>query len=171
MRLLIVEDDLDGREMLAELFRMHDWIVIAVPTVGAALRELRAGGFDVIISDENLDGESGSSMLRRAFAEGLLSTVGALMYTAEPGKLEVPVGVRVLKKPLAIATILDEAMASAPESQAVDAPTRRSTRRCRSDGSALYVGADDSSRPFTALMDGLETVAACPPSSPGPSGT
>ena len=25
MRLLIVEDDLDGREMLTELFRLHAW--------------------------------------------------------------------------------------------------------------------------------------------------
>ena len=107
MRLLIVEDDLDGREMLADLFRMHDWVVTAVPSTRAGMTELRSGGFDVIISDENLHGQSGSGMLREASAEGLLTTVGALLYTAEPGQLEVPTGVRVLRKPLAITTLLD----------------------------------------------------------------
>src|SRR4051812_35722111 len=100
MRLLIIEDDMDGREMLAELFRTHDWLVTAVPTTRAGMTELRSGGIDLIISDENLDGESGSSMLREAWAEGLLGSVGVLMYTAERDWLEVPNGVRVLHKPL-----------------------------------------------------------------------
>jgi DNA-binding response OmpR family regulator len=115
MRLLIVEDDPDGRDMLAELFRMHDWIVTAVATASEAMRELRDGGFDLIISDENLEGESGSSMLRDACAAGLLGSTGALMYTAQPGRLDVPFGVRVLRKPMAIGTILNEARAAAPE--------------------------------------------------------
>jgi len=32
MRVLIVEDDLDGRELLAEILRMHDWVVTANTT-------------------------------------------------------------------------------------------------------------------------------------------
>jgi DNA-binding response OmpR family regulator len=119
MRLLIVEDDQDGREMLTELFRMHAWQVTPVPSTAAAMVELRAGGFDVIISDENLEGASGSAMLREAFEEGLLRNVGALMYTAEAGDLEVPPGVRVLKKPLGIAQLVDEvtaAIAGSPDS-------------------------------------------------------
>lgn len=113
MRLLIVEDDLDGREMLAELFRMHDWEVTAVPTTHAAMLELRSGSFDVVISDEDLEGHSGSSMLREACDEGLLDHVGALMYTAEPSELDVPSGVRVLRKPLGITQLLHEAKAAA----------------------------------------------------------
>jgi DNA-binding response OmpR family regulator len=129
MRLLIIEDDADARESLADLFRMHDWVVTAVPTIPAGMRELRAGGIDVIISDEDLHGESGSRMLREASTEGLLISVGALMYTAEPSMLEVPRGVRVLQKPLAIAVLLDEAKAIAPE--LIDGPpsSRRRTRR------------------------------------------
>jgi DNA-binding response OmpR family regulator len=113
MRLLLVEDDPDGREMLADLFRMHSWDVIAVRTTGAGMTELRAGGFDVIISDENLEGESGSRMLRAASDEGLLQRVGVMMYTAERGMLEVPEGARVLRKPVALATLLEEAQAVA----------------------------------------------------------
>jgi DNA-binding NtrC family response regulator len=115
MRLLIVEDDQDGREMLTELFRMHAWEVTPVPSTAAAMVELRAGGFDVVISDENLEGASGSAMLREASKEGLLRDVGALMYTAEPGDLELPPGVRVLKKPLGIAQLVDEVTAALAE--------------------------------------------------------
>jgi DNA-binding response OmpR family regulator len=115
MRLLIVEDDQDGREMLAELFRMHAWDVRAVPNVNAAMVELRAGGFDVVISDEDLEGSSGSAMLREASEEGLLEHVGALMYTAQPSKLEVPPGVRVLQKPMGIGGLVEAVAAAVAE--------------------------------------------------------
>lgn len=112
MRLLIVEDDPDGREILAELFRRNEWRVVAVATGEAALSELRTGGIDMVISDENLDGASGSAMLRTAALEGLLSDVVALMYTAEPESLDVPPGVRVLHKPLAVGLLVEEVKAS-----------------------------------------------------------
>ncbi len=113
MRLLIVEDDRDGREMLAEMFRMHGWDVTAVPTTDAAMLELKSGGFDVVISDEDLEGRSGSGMLREARQQGLLENMGALMYTADPADLDVPSGVRVLRKPLGVMQLLDEAKAAA----------------------------------------------------------
>ena len=109
MRLLIVEDDPDGRELMAELFRLHDWSVTAVPTTDDGLAQLRRGGFDVVISDENLEGESGSRMIRVACREGLLSSVGVVMYTAEDHKLDLPDGARVLHKPLGTGQLLQEA--------------------------------------------------------------
>ena len=115
MRLLIVEDDQDGREMLTELFRMHAWEVTPVPSTHAAMVELRAGGFDVVLSDENLEGASGSAMLRTASEQGLLQNVGALMYTAEPGELELPPGIRVLQKPMGITRLLEEVTAAAAD--------------------------------------------------------
>jgi DNA-binding response OmpR family regulator len=152
MRLLIVEDDPDGREMLAELFRMHAWEVTAVPSTEAGMAELRQGGFDVVISDENLEGQSGSSMLRHANDEGLLGDVGVLMYTAEPGRLKVPHGVRVLRKPLGIMKLLDEARAVAPDSDGKPAPDsdKPSSRRLRRNKAGvelvLYVTDSPSSR-------------------------
>jgi DNA-binding response OmpR family regulator len=153
MRLLIVEDDPDGREMLAELFRMHDWSVECASTTEAALRELRTGGFDVVISDEDLQGNSGSCMLRSAAEEGLLHHVGVLMYTAasEPERLDLPEGARVLTKPLGIAQLLDEAMAAAPEAVR-DSAVPSSHERRRSPSAAhnvelvLYVTDSQSSR-------------------------
>jgi len=142
MRLLIVEDDLDGREMLTELFRMHGWQVTPVSSTGAAMVELRAGGFDVVISDENLEGASGAAMLREAAREGLLQNVGALVYTAEPGQLELPPGVRVLHKPMGITTLLEDVTAAAsgaPSSRErvkrTSAVPRRVDQRARLDQS------------------------------------
>ena len=115
MRLLIVEDDPDGRELMAELFRLHDWSVTAVPTTVDALALLRRGGFDVVISDENLEGESGSKMLRAACREGLLASVGVVMYTAEDHKLDLPAGARVLHKPLGTGQLVHEAEIAAEQ--------------------------------------------------------
>jgi DNA-binding NtrC family response regulator len=161
MRLLIVEDDQDGREMLTELFRMHAWQVTPVPSTAAAMVELRAGGFDVVISDENLAGASGSAMLREASEQGLLRDVGALMYTAEPGDLELPPGVRVLKKPLGIAQLVDEvkaALGEAPGSgERVKAARTGSTRV----ELVLYVtGSEQSRRALRAMRSVLEGIDA-----------
>ena len=112
MRLLIVEDDPDGREILADLFRMHAWDVTAVPTTEAAMNELRAGGFEVVMSDEDLEGSSGSSMLCGASEAGLLENVGVLMYTAAEGPLHVPAGARVLHKPLGVEKLVSAVTAA-----------------------------------------------------------
>jgi DNA-binding NtrC family response regulator len=146
MRLLIVEDDQDGREMLAELFRMHAWEVCAVPRVDAAMVELRAGGFDVVISDEDLEGSSGSS------EEGLLKNVGALMYTAQPSELELPRGVRVLQKPMGIASLV-EAVAAA----AADPPSSGERLRTTGEPVELVLYVTDSVQSRRAL-DTMESV-------------
>jgi DNA-binding NtrC family response regulator len=152
MRLLIVEDDQDGREMLAELFRMHAWEVCAVPRVDAAMVELRAGGFDVVISDEDLEGSSGSAMLREASEEGLLKNVGALMYTAQPSELELPRGVRVLQKPMGIASLV-EAVAAA----AADPPSSGERLRTTGEPVELVLYVTDSVQSRRAL-DTMESV-------------
>ncbi len=150
MRLLIVEDDQDGREMLTELFRLHDWEVTPVPTTKEAMVELRAGGFDVVISDENLFGSSGSAMLREASEEGLLHDVGALMYTAEPGELELPPGVRVLQKPLGITRLLDEVAAVARAEAEAPSSSKRAPVQL-----VLYVTDSPESRRALRTMQGV----------------
>jgi len=129
MRLLIVEDDQDGREMLTELFRTHAWQVTPVPDTHAGMAELRAGGFDAVISDEDLEGTSGSAMLREAAREGLLDNVGALMYTAEASQLELPPGVRVLQKPMGITRLLEEVIAAANDSTTAPSSGERLKKR------------------------------------------
>jgi DNA-binding response OmpR family regulator len=161
MRLLIVEDDQDGREMLTELFRMHAWDVTPVPSTAEAMVELRAGGFDVVISDENLAGASGSAMLREASEEGLLQDVGALMYTAEPGQLELPPGVRVLQKPLGIARLLDAVAAAVSDAPGSGERLKAKPKQRSPVELVLYVNdSAPSRRALRAMQRALDEVNA-----------
>ncbi|MCW5813666.1 MAG: response regulator [Labilithrix sp.] len=102
---MVVEDDPDTREILADFFASHGYDVKTVATAEAGLAELKGNGTDVVLSDNQLDGgHTGSWMLRRAYAEGLLRRVAAVMYTADDDP-NVPRVVRVLHKPTALSVI------------------------------------------------------------------
>lgn len=101
-KILVVEDDPDTREILVEFFTSHGYDVTAVATAEAGLEKLQHQVADVVVSDNQLDGgHTGSWMLSKAYENGLLEKVGAVMYTADlnPG---VPRIVRVLRKPTAL---------------------------------------------------------------------
>jgi CheY-like chemotaxis protein len=98
-KILVVEDDPDTRDILVQFFAGHGYVVTAVSTAEAGLEKLQQSEADVVLSDNNLDGgRTGSWMLQRAFEEGLLEKVGAVMYTADT-KPRVPRTVRVIRKP------------------------------------------------------------------------
>lgn len=104
-KILLVEDDPDTRDILAEFFAAHGYEVTAVATAEDGLEQLQHQSTDVVVSDNQLDGgRSGSWMLRRAFEQGLLEKVGAIMYTAD-SEPRVPGTVRVLHKPTALREI------------------------------------------------------------------
>lgn len=160
MRLLIIEDDTDGREMLAELFRLREWDVTAVATIDGAISALRAFRFDVVISDEDIQGRSGSSMIRQALAQGLLRDVGLIMYTAEPSGVDVPPGVRVLRKPMGVTRLLDEARAVAVDTRD-SVPSSRARLRRRQSGIVVGGGPRSQERETAYLGNSQES----PPSS------
>lgn len=122
MRILVVEDDPDSRDLLVEVFRMHGWSVTAVANVESGLEHLRGDHFDLVITDENLDDGTGSTMLREAKEEGLLDDVGVILYTAQLGRIDVPSGVRVLRKPKGLAELFDEA-----KNDVVEPPSSRAS--------------------------------------------
>lgn len=97
--ILIVEDDDDVRELLVDYFARHGYAVTAVTTAESGLERLATGSYGVVLSDNQLHGgESGAWMFRQADAAGLLSNVGALMYTGDRMP-DVPDGVGVVLKP------------------------------------------------------------------------
>jgi CheY-like chemotaxis protein len=101
-KVLVVEDDADTRAILVEFFEAEGYEVTAVATAEAALDALREHAADVVLSDNQLDGgASGAWMLRRAFEQGLLTNVGAVMYTGDTNP-ELPRFVRVLHKSAAL---------------------------------------------------------------------
>ena len=83
LKILVVEDDADTRELVADFFSRHGYVVTAVSRAEQALETLRSGSFDLVVSDNRLDdGPTGSWMLSKASSSGLLSDVGVVMYTA-----------------------------------------------------------------------------------------
>ena len=108
-KILVVEDDPDTREILVEFFAAHGYEVTAVATAEAGLLELQGHTADLVLSDNQLaGGRTGSWMLDRAYREGLLENVAAVMYTADASPT-VPRTVRVLKKPTSLVAIEETA--------------------------------------------------------------
>jgi CheY-like chemotaxis protein len=68
-KLLIVEDDPDGRDALAEIFRLDGFAVGSAADGDAALAQLRSARFDVVIMDLGLPDEaSGLDVIRTVCA-------------------------------------------------------------------------------------------------------
>lgn len=101
-KILVVEDDPDTRDLLVQFFASHGYAVTAVDSAEEGLEQLRDKTTDVVLCDNQLVGDhTGSWMLRRAYADGLLWRVAAVMYTADTDP-KVPRVVRVLRKPTAL---------------------------------------------------------------------
>ena len=64
-KLLLVEDDKDTCEALAELLRRPGREIVTAYTVADGLRLARAGGFDLIILDNWLGASSGVELCRQ----------------------------------------------------------------------------------------------------------
>ena len=64
VRLLLVEDADDARELLSDVLTRHGGVVTAVPNAGAAVRWLKGNRPDVIISDIAMPGQDGLEMMR-----------------------------------------------------------------------------------------------------------
>ena len=60
---LVVDDDLAMREMLASLFREHGYRVEEAARADDALARLAEGEFDVVLSDIRMPGKSGVEMV------------------------------------------------------------------------------------------------------------
>ncbi|HEV7508425.1 MAG TPA: chemotaxis protein CheB [Thermoanaerobaculia bacterium] len=84
LRLLVVEDELTGREMLVALLEQYGAEVVAVASAEEALLALAHAVPDVLLSDIGMPGESGYDLLRRvrALSADLGGRVPAIAFTA-----------------------------------------------------------------------------------------
>ncbi|WP_437876434.1 PAS domain-containing protein [Sorangium sp. So ce513] len=65
IRVLVVDDETDARELLGIIFVRAGATVREAASAGAAIEALREGEFDVLVSDIGMPGEDGYAMMRR----------------------------------------------------------------------------------------------------------
>lgn len=106
LRLLIVEDHPETRELMTELLATYGYDVTAVESAERGLEELRSRAYAVVISDHWLEGgETGTWLLCTASAEGLLDETRAIMCSAERRLDGVPDGIPLMRKPIDFAAL------------------------------------------------------------------
>lgn len=71
LKVLVVEDEADGRELLSLLLERRGAVVRAAESATEALGLLAEGSFDVLISDIGLPGTDGYGLIRQIRAQGL----------------------------------------------------------------------------------------------------
>jgi PAS domain S-box-containing protein len=70
LRVLVVDDEKDGRDLVAAVLERCGTIVTTADSAAAALAEIRTGRPDVLISDIGLPGEDGYELIRKVRALG-----------------------------------------------------------------------------------------------------
>ena len=103
-RVLVVEDDPDLRENLAELLAASGYVVVTAENSVGALREIAAGGVDLLITDLRMPGPNGVDLINAAQRER--SDLRAILMTAfeaDPSAEDMRGGtVRYLRKPFKV---------------------------------------------------------------------
>jgi CheY-like chemotaxis protein/anti-sigma regulatory factor (Ser/Thr protein kinase) len=84
VRLLVVDDEMEARELLRVLLQTHGAHVTTAASAPQALESIRRGAFDVVLVDIAMPEEDGYSLIRRlrAFEDGDGSPPPAIALTA-----------------------------------------------------------------------------------------
>jgi len=129
LKVLLVEDDPDLRMLVTLAFRtrLPQSTLTTCSEGGAALDALRAGGFDLILSDLMMPGMDGASLAQHLAADPALSSIPMLICSSlskgEYGALDTLPNVRaVLRKPMSPQQVIEEVVRvwaglSGPDSQ------------------------------------------------------
>lgn len=85
LRLLIVDHQVGPRECLCELVRALGFHTVGVGSPDLALEELERGGFDVLVTGEDLDDlVTGTLLIEEGRRRGLLRDVRCVLLAAHP---------------------------------------------------------------------------------------
>ena len=64
MRILHVEDDADTRALVAFVLHSEGWQVVSVESATSAIKLAAAGGFDLYLLDNWVEGDTGNTLCR-----------------------------------------------------------------------------------------------------------
>lgn len=95
-RVLVVDDDEDARELLAEILRYRGAAPIAVSDVGQALTVLRTERVDAVITDYAMPGDDGLSLLAAMRTDPQLRSLPAVMVSGQDQGGDIAAGARSL---------------------------------------------------------------------------
>jgi CheY-like chemotaxis protein len=166
-RILVIDDNDDVRQMMTFALRAQGYTVEEAADAREAVRHLRAGAFDVILSDYELPDETGTSMLREAARSNLLGDATALIVTAHTYPEDAE-GFEIIHKPvnlerlmIQVGRVLAQAGKTAPAPPRVTAAA---------DGAPpavdliLYVsaGSTASARARRSMESTLRGFSGCP---------
>jgi CheY-like chemotaxis protein len=123
-RVLVVEDEPNAREALAELLEGEGFCVLTAANAAAALDLVEAEAPDIVVTDLRMPGGSGDTLV--AQVSRLEPELPVLLLTALPAAEILPETrsqvAAVLSKPLEVSTLVAELRRLlAPQSQATEA--------------------------------------------------
>jgi CheY-like chemotaxis protein len=118
IRILVVDDDEDTRDLMTFALQAHRYAVTAVANGTEGLDALRAGRFDLVITDYDMPGLTGAEMLTRAAGEDILRGAAALVITAHPDPRGIPEETPLLAKPVDLERLLVQVRTILPPGKA-----------------------------------------------------
>lgn len=107
MKVLVVDDDIDTRESLGELFELAAFEVVTAADGAQALAHLRDRACRlpcVVVLDLIMPVLSGNELYGRMQEDDRLSTVPVIVTTSDPSR--APPGVLIMKKPIEFQRLL-----------------------------------------------------------------
>jgi CheY-like chemotaxis protein len=143
-RILVVDDDEDTRQLIAFALGEKSYAVTEVADGEAALAALRDASFDLVITDYDMPGLTGSEMLERATATGVLGDASSLVVTAHPDPRDLPEETPLLRKPLDLERLLVQVRMILPDRETAPSKAATTARTDTKDGGldlVLYVSA------------------------------
>ena len=141
-RILIVDDDPDMRDLLADILVDAGYVVSRAGDGAEALEALDSTPTDAVLLDLTMSGMNGQEFLERRAADPRLAKIPVVIISASAQRSVTTIGTFVLRKPMDISTLLD--MVGQATGRCFAAVTSETPIVADStDGNPAYVGVED----------------------------
>jgi CheY-like chemotaxis protein len=136
VRILVVDDDEDTRDLITFALQGEGYAVTPARDGPSALDALRAGRFELVITDYDMPGQTGAEMLKAAAREDLLGEASALVVTAHPEPEGVPEETPLLRKPIDLERLLRQVRTILPSLAAAKPKPKAKVKAKKADAAA-----------------------------------